>query len=134
MLLWIRTHFRVCFSPTFLALSNLLLCFTMLPPLVSVCLSHAAHDEWLKTKNERGRTMRRSVLADSSDLGIYAKSPSSDINPGYFMCTARDSLKGTEIPCAQLNTPMRTQQKTQDTCKFTNTVFFSSFLMYISLL
>jgi len=50
--------------------------------------------------------MRRSVLADSSDLGIYGEAPSSDIHPGYFMCTAHGSLKGTQIPCAQLNTAM----------------------------
>lgn len=35
--------------------------------------------------------MRRSVLAHSSDLGIYGEALSSDIHPGYIMCT--QSLK-----------------------------------------
>lgn len=44
-----------------------------------------------------------SVLADSSDLGIYGEEDlGSDIDPGCFMCTAHGPLKATEIPCAQL--------------------------------
>lgn len=68
-----------------------------------------AHSEWIKSrKKERGREggeqpQRVSVLADSSDLGIYGEEDlGSDIDPGCFMCTAHGPLKATEIPCAQL--------------------------------
>lgn len=72
---------------------------------VSASLPHSPHDEWIKTKKRR-QTTKRSVLADSSDLGIYGEALGSDIHPGYFMCTAHG--KGTEIPCAQLNISMVT--------------------------
>lgn len=50
--------------------------------------------------------MKRSVLADSSDLGIYGEALSSDIQPGYFMSTAHSFSKGTQIICTQLNISM----------------------------
>lgn len=40
--------------------------------------------------------MRRSVLADSSDLGIYGEALGSDIHPGCFMCTAHVPSEGTD--------------------------------------
>lgn len=79
----------------------------VLPVPVSAPLSHSPHDEWIKTKKRR-QTTKRSVLADSSDLGIYGEDLGSDIDPGCFMCTAHGPLKGTEIACAQLNRSMVT--------------------------
>ncbi len=74
---------------------------------VSVSLAHSPHDEWIKTKKRR-QTTKRSVLADSSDLGIYGEALGSDIHPEYFMSTAHGPSKGTEIPRAQLNISMVT--------------------------
>lgn len=76
-------------------------------PRVSVSLSHSPRDEWIKTKKRR-QTTKRSVLADSSDLGIYGEALGSDIHPGYFMSTAHGPIKGTESPCVQLNISMVT--------------------------
>lgn len=64
---------------------------------VSASLACSPHDEWIKTKKRR-QTTKRSVLADSSDLGIYGEDLGSDIDPGCFMCTALSPLKGTSEP------------------------------------
>lgn len=58
-----------------------------------------------------------SVLADSSDLGIYGEDLGSDIDPGCFMCTAHGPLKGTEIPCAQLSRNMVTDSPSKQSHK-----------------
>lgn len=67
----------------------------------------------------RRQTTKRSVLADSSDLGIYGEALGSDIEPGCFMCTAHGSLKGTEIPCAQqiVSKNVSLQHEQKNKCK-----------------
>lgn len=83
-------------------------CYCTAPPrLVSVSLSYSPHDGWIKTRKRRQST-KRSVLADSSDLGIYGEALGSDIHPGCCMCTAYCPSKAAEIPCAQLNISMVT--------------------------